>query len=53
MPVSPGRNNGSPPVNRISVTPSCSTATVISRMISASVSTSGFGSQGRPSGGMQ
>jgi len=53
MPTSPGRNSGSPPVNRTSRMPSCSTPMRTSRTISSSVSTSTFGSQSRPSGGMQ
>ncbi len=53
MPASPRRSSGSPPVNLTSRMPSRSTATRISRTISSSLSTSGFGSQSSPSGGMQ
>ncbi len=48
-----GRSSGSPPVNLTSRMPSVSTPIVINRMISSPVSTSGVGSQSRPSGGMQ
>ena len=53
MSGSPRRSSGSPPVNRISVIPSDSTPILASRTTSSSVSSSGRGSQSRPSAGMQ
>src|SRR5450756_1527470 len=47
------RSSGSPPVNLTSLMPSVSTPILSSRTISSPVSTSGAGSQSRPSGGMQ
>ena len=47
------RSSGSPPVSRTVVMPSRDTPIPTSRRISSSVSRSSFGSQGRPSAGMQ
>ena len=47
MPTRPGRSSGSPPVNRISLTPKRCTAIAISRPISSSVSSDSLGQPGQ------